>query len=144
MSDRYPPEVLDAAVARVLDIHLHRELGLELLTVNDGRAGLQLVVGPAAVNNADMLHGGIVYAVLDVAAYLATLTRLAPGENAVTHDIHVSVMRPVVRGATVTVTGAVRRRGRSLIFAEAEASVGDRTVATGRVTKSVVSGVLPT
>lgn len=130
---------LSPRVVSVLDIALHRFLGVALLDEADPAAGITFTVGDAAVNNADVLHGGIVSALLDVACYLAVLPHLAEQENAVTHDLTASLLRPVARGSDVRVRGTVLRRGRSVVFLRAEATVDDALVAAGQVTKTVVA-----
>ena len=134
-----PPLVsLPARVAGVLDIPLHRFLGLALLEPSRPEVGVVLEVGAPALNNAGVLHGGIVTALLDVACYLALLPELGDDQNAVTLDVTVSLMRAVPPGATVHLRGSVVRRGRSLAFLRAEASVEGAVVATGQVTKTLV------
>lgn len=127
-------------VAAVLDIPLHRFLGIELSDPERPAAGITLDVGEAALNNAGVLHGGIVTALLDVACYLALLEQLEPQENAVTHDLSVSLMRPVARGRQVLLAGQVVRRGRSVVFLRAEATVDGVVVASGQVTKTLLAG----
>lgn len=142
-------ESLAARVAGVLDIPLHRFLGIELLDPAAPAAGIAFRAGEPTLNNAGVLHGGVVTALLDVACYLALLPELADGENAVTHDVAASLMRPVARDARVEVTGAVVRRGRSIAFLRAEARVDGAVVGSGQVTKTMVrsatstSGPLP-
>jgi len=128
----------DARVQAVLDIPLHRFLGVRLRDVHDPTAGIRFPVGEAAQNPARMLHGGVVYALLDVASFLALLPHLADGEHAVTHDVSASLLRPVRADATVDVTATVLRRGRAVAFMRAEATVDGQLVATGQVTKTVV------
>ncbi|MFP5369716.1 MAG: hypothetical protein ACLGI3_03080, partial [Actinomycetes bacterium] len=48
------------------------------------------------------------------------------------------LLRPVGAEARVAVVGSVLRRGRSLAFLRAEATVDGRTVAAAQVTKSIV------
>ncbi|MGY1769979.1 PaaI family thioesterase [Blastococcus sp. SYSU D00813] len=131
-------DVLAARVRGVLEVPLHRWLGLQLADPADPRAGVVLPVGPQALNNAAVLHGGLVSALLDVTAYLRLLPELAAGENAVTHDATSSLLRPVAEGARVHLHAEVVRRGRTLVFLRSEAQVDGRTVAFGQVTKSVV------
>jgi len=125
-------------VRGVLDVPLHRFLGIELVDPERPAAGVRLQVADEAVNNAGVLHGGILAALLDVASYLAVLPSLALGENAVTHDISTSLMRSVPADSRLEVAGTVVRRGRSLVFLRAEATLGEAVVAIGQVTKSVV------
>ncbi len=132
------PEVLTARVQAVLDIPLHRFLGMRLRDPADPAAGVWFPVEEPAQNQAALLHGGVVYTLLDVAGFLALLPSLGDGEHAVTHDLTASLMRPVRAGARVDVTGSVLRRGRAVAFLRAEASVDGVVVASGQVTKSVV------
>ena len=125
-------------VSDVLDIALHRFLGVELLDVDDPSAGIAFPVGPAAVNQVGLLHGGVVTALLDVASYLALAADLAADEHAVTHDLSVQLLRPVPGGSRVEVVGTVLRRGRAVAFLRAEARVDGRMVAAAQVTKTLV------
>ena len=109
------PAVLAARVQAVLDIPLHRFLGMELRDPADPSAGIWFPVAGPAQNQAAMLHGGVVYTLLDVAAFLALLPHLSDDEHAVTHDLTVSLLRPVAAGMRVDVTGhraAARTGGR--------------------------------
>jgi uncharacterized protein (TIGR00369 family) len=127
-----------ARVQAVLDIPLHRFLGVRLLDPGNPAAGIAFPVGVAAQNQAAVLHGGVVTALLDVASYLALLPHLDDAEHAVTHDLSVSLLRPVGAEETVAVVGDVLRRGRAVAFLRAEATVDGRTVAAAQVTKSIV------
>jgi uncharacterized protein (TIGR00369 family) len=127
-----------ARVQGVLDIALHRFLRVTLLDPAEPARGIAFPVEEAALNNAGVLHGGIVTALLDVACYLTLLPDLGAEENAVTHDVTASLMRAVPRGARVQVRGSVVRRGRSIVFLRAEATVAGAVVAAGQVTKTLV------
>ena len=128
----------DARVQAVLDIPLHRFVGMQLLDPADPPAGIWFPVGPAAQNQVRLLHGGVVTALLDVAAYLALLPHLTAEEHAVTHDQAVSLLRPVSADRRVEVRGTVLRRGRAVAFLRADATVDGSLVATASVTKTVV------
>jgi uncharacterized protein (TIGR00369 family) len=134
-----PSETETAArVQAVLDIPLNRFLGMELRNPADPAAGVWFPVGPSAQNQAAVLHGGVVTTLLDTACYLALLPQLSDGEHAVTHDLTVSLIRPVAADARVDVVGSVVRRGRTVAFLRAEATVDGEVVAAAQVTKSVV------
>jgi uncharacterized protein (TIGR00369 family) len=137
-SDSAPPRDHSARVQAVLDIPLHRFVGVELLEPADPAAGIWFPVGRSAQNQARLLHGGVVTALLDVASYLALLPHLAEDEHAVTHDQSVSLLRPVRADRRVEVRGAVLRRGRAVAFLRADATVDGALVATAQVTKTVV------
>ena len=132
------PTVLAPRVQAVLDIPLHRVLGMELRDAADPSAGIWFPVAGPAQNQAAMLHGGVVYTLLDVASFLALLPHLSDDEHAVTHDLTVSLLRPVSAGKRVDVRGTVLRRGRAVSFMRAEATVEGDIVAAAQVTKSVV------
>ena len=59
-----------------------------------------------------------------------------PGEMALTHDIYVSVLRPVSLGSKVILTGRVLQNGKSVIFTESEAHVGGKLVASAKISKT--------
>jgi uncharacterized protein (TIGR00369 family) len=130
--------VLAARVQSVLDIPLHRFLGMQLRDPADPSAGVWFPVEEPAQNQAEVLHGGVVYTLLDVASFLALLPHLGDDEHAVTHDLSVALLRPVAAGTRVDVTGSLLRRGRAVAFMRAEASVDGVVVAAAQVTKSVV------
>ena len=132
------PTALTARVQAVLDIPLHRFLGMELREPAEPSAGIWFPVAGPAQNQAAMLHGGVVYTLLDVASFLALLPHLSDDEHAVTHDLTVSLLRPVTAGKRVDVRGTVLRRGRAVSFMRAEATVEGEIVAAAQVTKSVV------
>ena len=132
------PDVDPARVQAVLDIPLHRFLGVELRDPDQPSAGIAFPVDTAAQNQVGVLHGGVVAALLDVASYLALARDLAEDEHAVTHDLSVQLLRPVSGGSRVEVAGTVLRRGRAVAFLRAEATVDGRVVAAAQVTKTLV------
>jgi uncharacterized protein (TIGR00369 family) len=129
-----PRTLLDAMEA----FPLHRQFGLEVVTAADGACHARCAVGPAHLNLGGVVHGGVMYLLLDVVAYCAALTVLPEGVNATTHDLHASILRPTPGGAALDLRATVRKAGRTLYFIDVEATVGDRLVASARVTKSVV------
>jgi len=127
-----PAAELAARVQSVLEIPLHRFLGIALADAGRPAAGIVLPVEGPALNNADVLHGGILTALLDVASYLAVLPLLAAGENAVTHDVTASLVRAVPAAARVHIAGTVLHRARRVVFLRAEATVDGAIVAAGQ------------
>ncbi len=138
MTSPVSADLLTARVQGVLDVPLHRFLGMRLRHPERPEDGLVIPVGDAATNNAGVLHGGVATALLDVACYLALLPHLSAEENAVTHDASSSLMRAVPQDAELEVVADVVRRGRSLAFLQARALVGGKPVAIGNVTKSIL------
>lgn len=123
----------------LLAFGLHRDMGVEMRRAHDGRAHLSFPVTPAMLTPAPALHAGYLYAACDLCSYAALLSLLDHGEAAVTHDMHVSVMRSGGPGDTVDIHAEVVKRGRTLAFIDARAMAGDRLLATARITKSLTA-----
>ncbi len=128
----------DSLISAVLEHPLHRAMGVETIEASAGRSRIELAIGANAVNMAGVLHGGVVYTVCDMACYAALLTLLPEGDYAVTHDIHVSLLRAARLGDRIVFSGRVIKRGRGIAFMEAEAHCGDQLLARATVTKSIL------
>ncbi|MDZ4760917.1 MAG: PaaI family thioesterase [Alphaproteobacteria bacterium] len=118
---------------------LHRFIGVDCVDAREGAARFTFVVTDAMLTPSGGLHAGFIYTVCDLAAYAALMTTLSDTEGAVTHDLHVSVMRTARSGERVDVDAGIVRRGRTLCFLDARATCGERLLATARITKSLVS-----
>ncbi|WP_116452297.1 PaaI family thioesterase [Blastococcus litoris] len=130
--------MFDSRVSAVLGIPLHRFLGMELQDPDDPSAGIWFPVAGPTLNPGGLLHAGVIYTLMDVACFLALIRHLEDDEHAVTHDITVSLLRPVSPDKRVDITGTVLRRGRTIAFMRADATVDGQVVAAASVTKSVV------
>ena len=129
----------ETLLAAMEEFPMHKRLGFTLIHTDEGVCEARSVVGDNHLNFGGVVHGGVMYLLLDVTAYCAAVTVMPAGFNATTHDIHISVLRPTPAGATLTLRAVVRKRGRTLYFIDSEAWVGDRLMASARVTKSLVS-----
>lgn len=117
---------------------LHRYIGVETIHAEAGKAHFSVEIGINTVNSRGAFHGGVVYTLCDMACYAALMSELTDGEDAVTHDIHVSLMRGAKIGDRVRFDGKVIKRGRNLGFMEAAAYLGDQLIARATVTKSIL------
>ena len=117
---------------------LHRMMGVEKIESVNGSSSIAFTVGDMSVNARGAFHGGVAYTICDMACYSALLGLLNEGENAATHDIHVSLLRAAVRGDRIVTTGKVIKRGRNVAFMEAEMHCGDELIARATVTKSIL------
>jgi uncharacterized protein (TIGR00369 family) len=137
------PAEIQKANDFVLQHPYNRFAGLQLVSQSPGKAVTRFPVDGNAVNMADDLHSGLLYGLMDATSFLALITVLRPEELAVTHDLHVSVMRPAAKGMDVELHAEVVRRGTQLAFLRCEAwRVGGndtRLIATAKVTKSLSS-----
>jgi uncharacterized protein (TIGR00369 family) len=89
------------------------------LDAASGRIRLAFHPGPEFIQGHGVVQGGIVATMLDFAAALAVLSRLAESQTAVTATLTVSFMSAVRVGPLVA-TGIVERSGRRMAFARAE------------------------
>jgi uncharacterized protein (TIGR00369 family) len=123
---------------RVLDLPMHRMLGLDLIAQEPGVAVAQFEAAGNVLGPMEALHVGIVHALMESVCLLAVIPLLQRGEYAVTHDFHASIMRPVPGGERVELRAKVQRQGRNVIFVDGEAWAGEKLCYTARVTKSVL------
>ncbi len=120
------------------ELAVHRYVGARLVDPADRPAGVRFTVHEGIEGRPGFLNAGIISMLIDSAAYLALEPLLDPDEDAVTHNITVSVLRPVARGEEVLLRGRVLQRGRRVAFLDADATVDGRVVASARVVKTVI------
>ena len=130
---------MNPRLKKVLDHPLHKFLGVADISSEDGRGEIRIKVSDELVNPAGLFHGGVVYVLSDVCAYAGLLSILNDTEEAVTHDLHVSVLRPAKLGDEVVFESEVIKRGRQLCFLDVTATVNNKIIATVRVTKSIIA-----
>ncbi len=127
----------------VLAHPLHQACELELISAADGRSEVRFPVNDFTTNPQGALHGGIVYALMDVACFFAVISKLPPEQHAVTTETHSSVLRAASKGERVIIRAHVDRLGRTLAAMRAEAYAvnaeqQERLIATGSVTKAII------
>lgn len=111
---------------------LFARLGIQLVSIGDGRIELLLPCRPDLLQDLGMLSGGVQAALLDEAMAHAVMTTLGEGESTATMDLHVRYLTPggkqdliaeatvVRRGSRVVVAqGEVREAGKVLSMATA-------------------------
>ena len=100
----------------------------QIVSKEKGRIEMRFAVQAQFTIGGGQVQGGIVASMLDMAMAFAEDGQLA------TASLHVDILRPA-KGAFLTVVGHVTRRGRRIIFAEAEMRDDQgRVVARGRQT----------
>lgn len=124
---------------RVEKFPLHQQLGINSIKASEDKADFTIVVNDSAVNPNGVLHGGVLYLLCDVCAYSALVGGLSQEQEAVTHDIHVSVLRSVKKGEKLTFSAQVIKKGKSICVMKVEASVGKKITAISTVTKSIIA-----
>lgn len=106
--------------ASILDL-----LRPEILEQGDGHAVFRFTARPEWTIPSGQVQGGIVAAMLD-------MTMAFSADDLSTVSLHVDYLRPAM-GPELTVTASVTKRGRRVVFAEAEMIDQDgRVIARGR------------
>lgn len=129
----------------VLSHPLHQACELELRHSVDGRAEVCFKVNDFTANPQGALHGGILYAMMDVACFFAVVPQLAENQHPVSVEVHTSILRAALQGETVVIRSWVDRLGRTIAAMRCDALVinadgSERLIGTGNVTKSVLTG----
>jgi uncharacterized protein (TIGR00369 family) len=127
---------------RVLAHPFHHACGLELLSAEDGAAEIAIAMNEFTLNPEGALHGGVLYAFVDVACFFAAVSKLEAHQHPVSIETHVSLLRAARSDDRLTIRAGVDRLGRTLaaMRAEVHADNGERQrlIATGSVTKSIL------
>jgi len=116
----------------------HRFIGVKVEKAAGGMCRMRFSPSENTLNMAGVVHGGIYYTVLDLAAFLASASLFADDQLTVTSDINVSVMKAVAAGE-MTVEAKVLKMGRRSCFIDSRIFDRDGDMAAiGRITKAVL------
>lgn len=119
-----PPELMAhpgrGSLAELFDLQL---------TPAAGRVKVQC--SPLTQNPMRNLHGGVSLCVAEMAATLALTTRFGPALS--TASIHVTYLRPIPAGSSLTTSARVIHRGRSFGVVDVTGYVDGRTAIAARV-----------
>lgn len=129
---------------KVLAHPFHKACGLELLAADEGKAEITIAMNEFTLNPEGALHGGVLYAFVDVACFFAAISRLEEEQHPVSIETHVSLLRAATREDQLVVRAGVDRLGRTLAAMRAEVIARrdgeERLIATGSVTKAILTG----
>lgn len=104
-------------------------LGITREAAEAGRARFALAVRPEHLNPHGVLHGGVVYSLVDYAMGGALTSRLEPGERCATLEIKINYLAPVTAGGVRADAAVVERTGRVALLEARVHADGDRLVA---------------
>jgi acyl-CoA thioesterase len=96
--------------------------------MGQGRCRFALDPGPHHLNPHGLVHGAVLYALVDFAMGGALTSRLAPGERCVTLEIKINYLAPVEQGSLTAEAWVVERTARVGVL-EARVHAGRRLVA---------------
>ncbi len=118
---------------------LRRFLGMDIEDVGSGHAIARLEVSEDLLNPNGVVHGGVLFTMVDTAMGQATMTLLEEGQLCASIEIHIRFLRPVSAGQ-LEADATVIRRGRRVIHLESRiCDMDGLLVATGAGTFAVIS-----
>ncbi|MCL7462375.1 PaaI family thioesterase [Pseudomonas sp. NW5] len=99
-------------------------LGCELLRVEQGEAEVRLHLRPELRNRAGMLHGGVIFSLVDVAMGFACSSAHGFDRQSVTLECKINYLRAIGEGAVLCLARVVHHGSRTLVV-EAEVRQGE-------------------
>ena len=96
-------------------------LGIRRASMADGRARFDLTIRADHMNPHGIVHGGVVYSLVDYAMGGALTSRLEPGERCATLEVKINYLAPV-SGGELTAHAEVVSRTRRIGVLEARVS----------------------
>jgi uncharacterized protein (TIGR00369 family) len=123
------------------DFPLQQFLGMELTGDEPGVGFAHLDVGPDHLNPNGVVHGAVLFALVDTAMGKSTMSAIdEPDRYCASIEVALRFIRPAVAGR-LTATATVIKRGRNVVHLEARV-VGDdqRLVATAAGTFAILGG----
>ncbi len=120
---------------------LRRFLGMELSGDEPGVGLAQVVIGPEHLNPNGVVHGAVLFALVDTAMGKSTMSVIdEPDRYCASIEVSLRFIRPAVDGR-VTATATVVKRGRSVVHLESRVVEDDgRLVATAAGTFAILGG----
>jgi len=133
-----PPQRLErwANFGRWDQTYFPKLLGIDVVEVRDGYCRMHLPWRFELTQPAGVVHGGVVASLLDSVVVPAIGGGYDEPMRFATVDLHVQYQGAVV-GDDMVAEGWVTRRGRSVVFCEAEVTAGGTVVARAMMTYRV-------
>ena len=103
------------------DIPFIKDMGVEFVSAENGRAIVALDLAPRHLNSWSVAHGGVLMTLLDVAMAVAGRSLDPTAGGGVTLEMKTSFLQPANAGTRLIVSGHAYHRSSSLIFCDGEA-----------------------
>jgi len=104
-------------------------LGVHRTAMEDGRSRFELTVRPEHMNPHGVVHGGVIYTLVDYAMGGALTSRLAPGERCATLEIKINYLAPATEGRLAAEARVVERTTRIGVLDARVHAEGERLIA---------------
>jgi acyl-CoA thioesterase len=102
------------------DIPFIKDLGVEFITAENGRAVIALDLAPRHLNSWSVAHGGVIMTLLDVAMAVAGRTLDPAAAGAVTVEMKTSFMQPAYAGTRLIAAAHAFHRTSTMVFCDGE------------------------
>jgi len=104
-------------------------LGVRRSMMAEGRARFELAVRPEHMNPHRVVHGGVVYTLVDYAMGGAVTSSLQAGDRCATLEIKINYLAPASEGRLAAEAWIVGRSSRVVVLEARVQAEGDRLVA---------------
>ena len=119
--------------------HFGELIGLEFTTIENGVSHCQLVVAESHLNPHRVVHGGVLYSMVDTGMGGALFSSLDPGQRCATLEIKISYLHFVTAG-TLSCNSTVIQKSRRFGFLQSDVFNDDRLVASATGTFTILGG----
>ena len=102
------------------DIPFIKDMGVEFVSAENGRAVVALDLAPRHLNSWSVAHGGVLMTLLDVAMAVAGRSLDPTAGGGVTLEMKTSFLQPANAGTRLIVSGHAHHRSSSLAFCDGE------------------------
>jgi acyl-CoA thioesterase len=112
------------------DIPFTRDLGVEFISADNGRALVALDLAPRHLNSWSVAHGGVLMTLLDVAMAVAGRSLDPAAAGGVTLEMKTNFLQPANAGTRLIASGHVFHRSSAMAYCEGEVrDTADRLIA---------------
>lgn len=121
------------------DFPLKQHLGLELSSDQAGRARARILVDERHLNPNGVVHGAVLFAMVDTAMGHATMSVLPEGRFCASVDVQLRFVRPAHADGALVADVEVLKQGRHVAHLEGRVvDADDRLIATASATFAVI------
>ncbi len=112
------------------DIPFIKDLGVEFVSAENGRAAIALDLAPRHLNSWSVAHGGVLMTLLDVAMAVAGRSLDPAAGGGVTVEMKTSFLQPANAGTRLIASAHAFHRSSTMVFCEGEVrDTGERLIA---------------
>jgi|SRR5882724_5694886 len=124
------PLLMSQSIAFRNDMPFIRDLGIEFVSIENGRAVVALDLAPRHLNSWSVAHGGVLMTLLDVAMAAAGRSLDPAAGGGVTLEMKTSFLQPANAGTRLIASAHAFHRTSTMAFCDGEVrDAGERLIA---------------